>query len=494
MQERWADERLFEIDAPDADAAIKPEKFMATFPYPYMNGKLHLGHSFSLSKVEFAVSYERMKGKKALFPFGFHCTGMPIKASADKIKRELEMFGPNFELPAEKDDDTEGAAAAPANGAPAPAKKSKVAAKTGNHQYQFQIMLSMGVPLEEIHKFADPLHWLYYFPPMAIKDLKALGIKNDWRRSFITTDVNPYYDSFIRWQFNKLNSMEPKKVKFGERYTIYSPLDGQPCMDHDRASGEGVGVQEYTGIKIRVLNDELIKMNEGTFEVKGKKVGDALVKELVSGKLGKDAKIFMVAATLRPETMYGQTNCYVGPEISYGVFRVQTASGEDEFWIVTDRAARNMSYQGLFGKARPKGEVDKVLTLQGWDLVGVPIKAPLTPYEKVYLLPMEGVLSTKGTGVVTSVPSDSPDDFITLSDLAKKPAYYNIDASWVEPFLPPIEIIDTPEYGRLAAVKACEVFKIRSPKDKVPLAQAKEAVYKLGFYGGTMLIGEFKGR
>jgi leucyl-tRNA synthetase len=23
----------------------------------------------------------------------------------------------------------------------------------------------------------------------------------DWRRSFITTDMNPYYDSFVRWQF-----------------------------------------------------------------------------------------------------------------------------------------------------------------------------------------------------------------------------------------------------------------------------------------------------
>lgn len=27
------------------------EKFFGTFPYPYMNGLLHLGHGFSLSKV-----------------------------------------------------------------------------------------------------------------------------------------------------------------------------------------------------------------------------------------------------------------------------------------------------------------------------------------------------------------------------------------------------------------------------------------------------------
>lgn len=34
-----------------------------------------------------------MKGKRVLFPLGFHCTGMPIKACADKLQREMETFG-----------------------------------------------------------------------------------------------------------------------------------------------------------------------------------------------------------------------------------------------------------------------------------------------------------------------------------------------------------------------------------------------------------------
>lgn len=73
----------------------------------------------------------------------------------------------------------------------------------------------------------------------------------DWRRTFITTDANPYYDSFIRWQFQHLR--DRGKIMYGKRFTIYSPRDGQPCMDHDRAVGEGVGCQEFTLIKLKVL-------------------------------------------------------------------------------------------------------------------------------------------------------------------------------------------------------------------------------------------------
>lgn len=116
-------------------------------------------------------------------------------------------------------------------------------------------MESLGLKNEEIKEFADPTYWLTYFPSLAIDDLKTMGVKVDWRRSFITTDYNPYYDAFVRWQFNILKAK--KKIAFGKRYTVFSPKDNQPCMDHDRSSGEGVGPQEYTLVKLKVISETL---------------------------------------------------------------------------------------------------------------------------------------------------------------------------------------------------------------------------------------------
>ena len=52
---------------------------------------------------------------------------------------------------------------------------------------------------------------------------------------------------------------------FGKRYTIFSPMDNQPSMDHDRASGEGVGPQEYTLIKMKAIEPYPPKLRCETF-------------------------------------------------------------------------------------------------------------------------------------------------------------------------------------------------------------------------------------
>lgn len=61
-----------------------------------MNGSLHLGHAFTISKIEFAAGYQRMLGKRVLFPHGFHVTGMPIRVRCPVDPIALVMYADVF--------------------------------------------------------------------------------------------------------------------------------------------------------------------------------------------------------------------------------------------------------------------------------------------------------------------------------------------------------------------------------------------------------------
>lgn len=481
-QARWDAEKIFEEDAPASAAggagggAVDPPKYLVTFPYPYMNGFLHLGHAFSLSKAEFAVGYRRLQGDRCLFPFAFHCTGMPIQACADRLRREMEQYGSPPVFPKDDEDAPAGGAPAAAGGAAGGGKpaarggKSKVAAKAGKAKYQWEILAQSGIPEADIPAFADPLTWLRFFPSEGVADVRALGVKVDWRRAFMTTDVNAYYDSFVRWQLNTLRGRG--KVKFGKRLAVWSSLDGQPCADHDRASGEGVGPQEYTLIKMEVVPEEC---------------PPGRLPDVLAGR-----KVILAAATLRAETMYGQTNVWVLPTGDYGVYPV----ADGTLWVVSPHAAANMAHQALFSAEEADfGRVPPpVAMLKGEQLLGLSLRSPRAP-RAIRVLPLLTVSMSKGTGVVTSVPSDAPDDYRGLRDLQEKQplrAKLGVEDSWVED-VQPIPIIHTPGYGDLAAVAACDQFGVKSQNDRVALDSAKEDVYKKGFYSGTLLVGTHEG-
>lgn len=466
----WEENDVFRAEACETPPKVG-EKFFGNFPFPYMNGFLHIGHAFSLSKLEFAAAYHRLRGANVLLPFGFHCTGMPIKASADKLAREIQQFGdpPVFPRDIEeqqnlKAEAEEGNESNPMLPDKFKGKKSKAASKTGGQMYQWEIMRSFGLSDSEISKFQDPYNWLTFFPPLAMEDLKAFGLGCDWRRSFITTDMNPYYDSFIQWQMRKLKSMG--KIVKDVRYTIYSPLDGQPCADHDRATGEGVQPQDYTLIKMEVVAPFPPKLG------------------VLEGR-----KVFLAAATLRPETMYGQTNAWVLPDGKYGAFEIN----DTDVFIITERAALNLAYQ-RFSKVPEKPTC--LIQLTGNDLIGLPLKSPLAFNEIIYALPMLTILTDKGTGIVTSVPSDAPDDYMAMHDLKSKPALrakYGVKDEWVLPY-DIVPIIDIPEFGDRAAEKVCLDLKIKSQNEKDKLAEAKRLTYLRGFTDGTLVVGEFAGR
>ena len=156
-----------------------------------------------------------------------------------------------------------------------------------------------------------------------------------------------------------------------------------------------------------------------------------------------------------------------------------------------------MAYQGL---TPSEGDIPVVAELTGQDILGLPLKAPLTSYDPIYTLPMLTIKEDKGTGGVTSVPSDAPDDLAALRDLKNKPPLrekYGIADDMVVPF-EPVPIIEVPGLGALSAVTVCDALKIQSQNDKEKLVEAKEQVYLKGFYegvsGNEMEIGWSGGR
>lgn len=109
---------------------------------------------------------------------------MAVKACADKLANEVAMFGQNFEgymsdATKESPLTSKPASAAREDVTKFTSKKGKSAAKTVKMTYQFQIMQSLNIPHEDIHKFADPQHWFQFFPPLCQRDLTSFGARID---------------------------------------------------------------------------------------------------------------------------------------------------------------------------------------------------------------------------------------------------------------------------------------------------------------------------
>jgi leucyl-tRNA synthetase len=170
VQAKWAADKVYEVEVD-----LNREKYMLTFPYPYMNGRLHLGHAFSLTKAEFTARFQRLQGKNVMFPFGFHCTGMPIQAAANKLREEIANYGCPPQFPEATDtggpmvveEKVETAEQTLAN--KSKGKKTKLAVKGLSGPVRQWDILAKMVPLEEIPDFSDPLKWLNYFPPLGVQ-------------------------------------------------------------------------------------------------------------------------------------------------------------------------------------------------------------------------------------------------------------------------------------------------------------------------------------
>jgi len=386
--ERWDKEKVFEAN-PDS----KP-KFFVNFPYPYMNSLMHIGHFYTLIRVEAMARYKRMRGYNVLFPQAWHCTGSPIENAAQRIRE--------------------------------------------NEPKQIEIMRQLGFDDALIKEFADPKKWVDYFPKEAEKDLRALGMSIDWRRSFITTSLNPYYDKFIKWQFNKLK--EKGYVVTGKHPVVWCTKDNSPVPDHSRVEGEGETPQDFIWIKFRLKNSDWIIM----------------------------------AGTTRPDALYGQSNLWVDPEGEYCLVEV---GGEK--WVVGKKVVDKIEHQYMKFKF--------VRDVKPQELIGKWVKGPLVDRELV-VLPAGFIDSSVGSGIVYSALEDPVDLFelkaIQSSDeLLSK---YNLDKDYVKK-LKPIDIISVPGMGSNLGEQISKEFGVKSSADRELLEEAKRELNRRVFRKGVML-------
>ncbi|SOV12398.1 leucine--tRNA ligase, putative [Plasmodium gaboni] len=393
IQNLWKEHNVYEKEFSD----INESRYTGNFPYPYMNGLLHIGHAFTLSKLDFIVRYKNMICDNVLLPFSFHCTGTPIVVCADKLKNELNKKNKeDFEKSSceKKEDDNNSIYTSSMSDdknnnmdenkldqvtdcnkkkntdvTVFRSNKSKAQSKGTKQNTQYDIMKQMKIKDEEIHLFQNPEYWCYYFSSKAKDHLYSFGLYCDWRRSFITTNINPYYDKFVNWHINTL--YKKNLIYYGSRITIFSKYNNQACADHERSEGEGVKCQEYTLLKIFVSNakdfynifmknikdresiqtecnlknetmnnKKNIQMDKNSgnnnnnninsnhhnnnhcgsniFFTPFKKDEEDLKKKIWNEDFFiKDKKVIFLGSTLKPETAYGQNYTFINPNEYY---------------------------------------------------------------------------------------------------------------------------------------------------------------------------------
>ncbi|MFO7618631.1 MAG: leucine--tRNA ligase [Thermoplasmata archaeon] len=310
-----------------------------------------------------------------------------------------------------------------------------------------EFLKANGCPDAEIERLKDPEYVVKFFSNIYINEYwKKFGFLADWKR-FMTT-IDPGYMKFIQWQFRKLHE---------RGMLIQKPYYGTACMECGPVAVDASETDISKGGNAEKLEWTLLKF----------RMGDE----------------FLVAATLRPETVFGQTNFWANPDVTYVRARVN-----GETWILSPQGAEKLSFQ--------KDSVEIIGEVGGKELIGRTVLAPIIE-RQIPVLPSEFTDPDYGTGLVTSVPSDAPYDWIALRDLAGDPescAKFGIDQEMVRA-IEPIPIIESRGYGLNPAAEICRKMGIESQNDP-KLEEATKEIYKAGFHTGRMRenCGQFAGK
>lgn len=382
-QQRWEKAKLFEA------TPSRRKKFFTSLIIPYVNGNIHIGHSFTYSRTDAYARFKRMQGYNTLLAQGFHATGEPILGAIERLQK--------------------------------------------NDKSQIETFRMFGATDRDLALFRKKgaEYAVQFWSKKIIESEKRLGFSIDWRRKFITA-VEPAFNRFIEWQYHTLR--EKGYVVQGTHPVIWCPRCKSPTGDHDRLQGEGESPVDYV----------LLKFSCGDF--------------------------ILPAATLRPETIYGVTNMWVNPDAEY--LKVNVAG---ETWVISQQAGEKLADQ--------LKNMTVVGRVHGRDLLGTRCINPLTS-ERIPVLPGPFVKLDHTTGVVMSVPSHAPYDWIAIKELTDRNALEQYGTSRRE--LAPRSVVATPGFGDHPAVDLCAQMNITSLKQEKELDEATGAVYKKEFHTGIL--------
>jgi len=288
------------------------------------------------------------------------------------------------------------------------------------------------VPEDKIKEFVEPVKIADYFHEEIKSGMIEMGYSIDWRREFTTID--PAYQKFIEWQFRNLK--EKNLIVQGSHPVGWCPKDQNPVSQHDTLGDVEPDFTEYIVIK---------------FDLNGVKIP---------------------VATLRPETLFGVTNIWINPQVTYQKIKVN-----DEIWITSPECARKLEFL--------EKKIEVIEDVMGSDFVGQSVKAPHSS-DSVLILPASFVKSDNGTGIVMSVPAHAPFDYQALLD-SKSGKNKSINSDLLKNIqnIEPISMINTEGLGNIPAKDIVEKMGI-SHQDDPKLEEATKEIYSKEFYEGIL--------
>jgi leucyl-tRNA synthetase len=288
---------------------------------------------------------------------------------------------------------------------------------------------------KDIEKMKDPSYIAEYFRNEMKSSMQAAGYGIDWRREFVSID--PIFMKMVEWQFLRLK--DKGYLKQGRHPVGWCTKDNSAVGQHDTRHDVQPELEALVAVKFK----------------------DAY------------SDIYFACATYRPETVYGVTNIFVGENVEYVV-----ASVNGVMMYLSKDAATAMSYQASI-------KIERDISVK--DLLSKRAINPVTK-EEVPIFPGYFVKSDVGTGIVMSVPSHAPFDYIALQRLS---------TSGVKVPMPPykklisVEGDSSDEIPALAYLNALKAG-INSADDIIE--SATKQIYNDESRRGVMLVGKYQGR